>query len=93
VFVYVILGLSYCFDSGEFYSVIKRGQDFTIVPGREVANSLAWGVYDDGVYSDGWGKLSLYTHSFQSEDEAYAAGYLEAALTATYILYHRNNLF
>lgn len=49
--------------------------------------SLAWGVLDDGVYTDGWAKLTLKTNSFKHFDEALAAGYLEGALLSTYIYY------
>ncbi len=55
--------------------------------------SLAWGVLDDGVYTDGWAKLTLKTNSFKHFDEALAAGYLEGALLSTYIYYVINKIF
>jgi hypothetical protein len=47
--------------------------------------ALAWGAFEDGQLSDGWGKLSLYTKSFATNREAYSAGLLEGTLTSKYI--------
>lgn len=51
-------------SASPFYSVIKDNENFKIVEGKQGELAFAWGAFDDGLFSDGWGKLSLFTHSF-----------------------------
>jgi hypothetical protein len=71
--------------SSTWYSVIHIGPQFKIVEGKNVDESLAWGIYHDDTSVDGWGKLSLYSNTFSNPKVAMAAGFLEGALQGKYI--------
>lgn len=70
--------------SGTWYSVIQSGKNYSIVQGKNVSGSLAWGIYYNETFTDGWGKLSLYSVNFSSNGVANAAGYLQGALELNY---------
>jgi hypothetical protein len=60
--------------------VLRELGEFRLVKGKMRPDSLAWGSYQDEIFKDGWGKLTIHTNSFKHPDEAYAAGYLEGSL-------------
>ncbi|EGC39069.1 hypothetical protein DICPUDRAFT_148187 [Dictyostelium purpureum] len=75
----------------KYYSLTSN---FDVVPGKQVPNSIAWGYFQDDLYQDGWGKLSIDTVSTVSDDIAFkAAGYLEGYLTWNYIYNFSVNYF
>lgn len=60
--------------------MVSVGSKYELVEGKNIPGSLAWGKYADEIHKDGWGKLTLHTNAFQTNEEVFAAGYLEGAL-------------
>ena len=57
-------------------------------------NALAWGRFDDSIEKFGWGQLFITTmgvSTFEEELNAFAAGFLEAALSQQRIWQHYRN--
>lgn len=82
-----LLATCLCLESSKWYSVVKTDDHYTVLLGKNVEGSLAWGYYADDIHKDGWGKLTLESNSFKTNEEAFAAGYLEGALQVDYIHY------
>lgn len=80
IILIILIASCYSLDSFKWYSVILDEQIYKVVEGKKIDGSLAWGYYAEEIHKDGWGKLTLETNSFQRNEEAYAAGYLEGAL-------------
>jgi len=69
-------------DDGDSHIWYSLTSDFKVVPGKNVNGSIAWGYFDDDLFIDGWGKLSIETVSNVDDTTAFtAAGYLEGYLT------------
>ncbi|KAJ5080242.1 phospholipase b-related [Anaeramoeba ignava] len=62
----------------------------------DTQNGIAWGIFNDEVEVDGWGKLEIYSSSssyFSDYHKSYAMGYIEGILTKTRIQQYFNNFF
>jgi len=61
--------------------------------GKIDANGIAFGTFQEGLNTTGWGILTIETNAFQDEyDQMFAAGYLEGAITAGHIYEMKGNM-
>ena len=75
-------------------TVNKVGGQWAFHSGVADSRGVAYGTFDDALASTGWGVLRIETNgSFADNDQMYAAGMLEGALTATRIYENLENLW
>ena len=66
--------------------VYEEGGRLVVRPGRPAAGAVAWGSFEDGLNSTGWGTLDVRVSAVRSDTEQHmAAGVLEGYLTARHI--------
>jgi hypothetical protein len=65
--------------------VCDEDKKCSLIAGRH-ESSHAYGVYNDDITTDGWGKL--WIHSDNSKSSWYEAGFVEGSLTSTRIYQH-----
>lgn len=94
IIILAIVSLTWGLKSNTWHSVVRQDEKFVVVEGKQVQGSLAWGIYVDDNYNDGWGKITLHTNAFKHQDEAYAAGFLEGSMQTKYIsfVHHIHNI-
>jgi len=67
---------------------------YSYVAGRVDPSGAAFGSFSDGEMINGWGRLTIVTNStYADEVQMYAAGWLEAELTAPRIWEQYNNIY
>ena len=65
----------------------------SLSPGRSAA-ATGWGTFSNQINSTGWSVLDVHTNPASSgADQAFAAGFLEGALTAELITVHAGNVW
>lgn len=73
-------------DAVQKATVYKENNQFVLKVGSLDKDGLAYGVYNDSFMSTGWGVLDVKagysSKSYDENDVAYAAGYLEGYLTS-----------
>lgn len=83
-------------DAVQKATVYKENNQFVLKVGSLDKDGLAYGVYNDSFMSTGWGVLDVKagysSKSYDENDVAYAAGYLEGYLTSRQIYQHIVNL-
>lgn len=79
-----VLGLSFERNT-DYSSVCDEHRKCYLVEGRQ-SSSHAYGVYNEDIHSDGWGKL--WVHSDDSKSSWYEAGFVEGSLTSSRIYEH-----
>lgn len=90
--LFLVIGLlenifAISFKSNQYYFVSCDGKNVcTLKEGKGDGKSHAYGMYNDDVEKDGWGKL--WVHGDASFDGWWEAGFLEGSLTAQRIYQH-----
>ena len=65
---------------------------FSLTFGKQDPAGVAWGNFEESINATGWGRLFVTTNANNTdEQQGYAAGYLEAALTPQLIYYYHLN--
>eukprot|EP00928_Gymnodinium_smaydae_P069957 TRINITY_DN538_c0_g4_i1.p1 TRINITY_DN538_c0_g4~~TRINITY_DN538_c0_g4_i1.p1 ORF type:complete len:606 (+),score=76.61 TRINITY_DN538_c0_g4_i1:37-1854(+) len=96
-FVYLLPWLSSLWREAQAASVTcsrisaRDGQRRCSLVREHVQTALAWGTFHDDVNETGWGRLFIRT-KHGNDDAAFAAGYLEGALTVDRVRDHYANL-
>jgi hypothetical protein len=81
----VFIRLSAAYNEGSVYMVAGKA---TFKAGKMDKSAAAYGFYNNTLSGTGWGVLEIkagYGGLEKNNDLLYAAGYLEGALTATYV--------
>lgn len=75
------------FESNKYYSAVcDEYRSCSLYEGKDATGSHAYGMFNDDVETDGWGKLWL--HGDATNDGWYESGFLEGALTSQRIYQH-----
>lgn len=65
-----------------YYSVFYNNGKWSVQPGKDLKNCVAYGYFSDEINTTGWSFLWIQTKSqFPDNIQAFGAGYLEGSLT------------